>query len=318
MTQYLIRRVLYIIPIMLGASILIFALIRIAPGDISVLILEGAGKGTAQSDQVQKLRQELGLDKPIHQQYIDWLGHIVRLDLGRSFWTNRPIIEEIKNKYPISMQMAIIAVLLSLIIAIPIGVLSAIYQDTWIDYVFRIVTVAGLAVPNFWMGILIILALVAWFQYTPPLGFVPFWVDPWKNFQQMVWPAVALGYRLSAIVSRVTRSQMLEVLRQDYIRTARAKGIKDRVVVYRHALKNALLPVVTITGVQLGALLGGTVITETVFNIPGMGRQLIEAINFRDYPMVEAIVLISALTFALLNLLVDVMYVWLDPRVKYT
>ncbi len=318
MTQYLIRRLLYIIPILLGASIIIFALIRIAPGDIAVLIMEGGGAGTASQEQIEKLRSELGLNKPIHQQYFDWIGHIIRLDMGRSLWTNRPIIEEIKNKYPITMQMAVIAVLLSLIIAIPVGVLSAIYQDTWIDYVFRIFTVTGLAVPNFWMGILIILALVAWFQYTPPLGFAPFWVDPWKNFQQMVWPSVALGYRLSAIVSRMTRSQMLEVLRQDYIRTARAKGLKERVIVYRHALKNALLPVVTITGVQLGALLGGTVVTETVFNIPGMGRQLIEAINFRDYPMVEAIVLISALTFALLNLLVDVMYVWLDPRVKYT
>ena len=318
MVQYLIRRLLYIIPILLGASIIIFALIRIAPGDIAVLIMEGGGSGTASQEQVEKLRTELGLNKPIHQQYIDWIGHIIRLDMGRSLWTNRPIIEEIKNKYPITMQMAVIAVLLSLIIAIPVGVLSAIYQDTWIDYVFRIFTVTGLAVPNFWMGILIILALVAWFQYTPPLGFAPFWVDPWKNFQQMVWPSVALGYRLSAIVSRMTRSQMLEVLRQDYIRTARSKGLKERVIVYRHALKNALLPVVTITGVQLGALLGGTVVTETVFNIPGMGRQLIEAINFRDYPMVEAIVLISALTFAVLNLLVDIMYVWLDPRVKYT
>ncbi len=318
MTQYLIRRLLYIVPILLGASILIFALIRIAPGDIAVLIMEGGGAGTASQEQVEKLRIELGLNKPIHEQYFDWLGHIVKLDMGKSLWTNRPIIEEIKSKYPITMQMAVIAVLLSLVIAIPVGVLSAIYQDTWIDYCFRIFTVTGLAIPNFWMGILIILALVAWFQYTPPLGFVPFWVDPWKNFQQMVWPSVALGYRLSAIVSRMTRSQMLEVLRQDYIRTARAKGLTARVIVYRHALKNALLPVVTITGVQLGALLGGTVVTETVFNIPGMGRQLIEAINFRDYPMVEAIVLISALTFAFLNLLVDLMYVWLDPRVKYT
>ncbi len=321
MRQYIIRRLILILPVVLGASLIVFFLVRVAPGDIVLLILEGQGQagkgGQLASTEADKLREELGLNKPIHVQYLDWLGGIVRLDMGKSMWTGRDIAGEIKERYPVTLQLALMAIFLSILVALPVGILSAIYQDTWVDYVFRIFTVTTLAIPNFFVAILLILALVLWFGYTPPLGFALFWEDPTKNLQQMIFPAAVLGLRLSAIVGRLTRSQMLEVMRLDYIRTARAKGLMERTVVYRHALKNALLPVITVSAIQFGALLGGTVIMETIFSLPGLGRALVEAIRFRDYTVVQNLVLLAAFTFASINLIVDVVYAWLDPRVSY-
>lgn len=321
MQQYIIRRLILIIPVVLGASLIVFFLVRVAPGDIVLLILEGQGQagpgGKLAAEDANKLRRELGLDKPIPIQYVEWIGGVLRFDMGKSMWTGRDIAGEIRDRYPVTLQLALMAIVLSIMVAIPVGVLSAIYQDTWVDYVFRVFTVTSLAVPNFFVAILLILAMVLWFEYTPPLGFAFPWENLGKNVQQMFFPAAILGLRLSAVVGRITRSQMLEVMRLDYIRTARSKGLREGTVIFRHALKNALLPVVTISAIQFGALLGGTVIIETIFNLPGLGRALVEGIRFRDYTVVQNLVLLAALTFASLNLAVDVLYAWLDPRVSY-
>lgn len=319
MRQYILRRLLMLIPVLVAVSIIIFLLMRVVPGDVATVILMGSGgEGAATEEALRELRHKLGTDRPLYEQYATWVWGLLRLDVGPSFYTRTPVFEEIGDRIPVSVELAFLTGLISLIIALPLGVLSALRQDTWTDYVMRVVTIGGIAMPTFWSGTLIILALVLYFRWLPPIGYVGLLSDPWTNFQQMIWPALALGYYFSAVVSRMTRSCMLEVLRQDYIRTAWAKGLRERIVVLRHAMKNALLPVITITGIQVAYLIGGTVIMESVFVLPGIGKHLVDSIRVRDYPVVQTIVVLFALVVSVANLLVDVVYAWVDPRIRYT
>src|SRR5499433_555669 len=317
MPTYILRRILLMIPTLLGAVTLIFLLMRLLPGDVALYILGSGESSDVNKQALEQIRQELGLDQPLIVQYGRWLWGAVRLDFGNSYWTHQPVIEELQRRYPMTANLAVVSLLLGTLIAIPLGVLSAVRQDTLIDYAARIFVIAGLSIPNFWLAILVIVGLVHYFQWLPPLNYAPFWVDPWLNFKQLVFPALITGYRLSAFGARMTRSSVLEVLRDDFVRTARAKGLRERIVVLKHALRNALLPVITIIGAELLVLLGGLVVIETVFTIPGVGRYLVDAITHRDYPSIQALVFVFAVFVVLVNLLVDVVYAFLDPRIRY-
>ncbi|MFH1487248.1 MAG: ABC transporter permease, partial [Chloroflexota bacterium] len=283
MRNYVLRRLLLALVSLIGVSLIIFLLMRVLPGDVAMMLLVGmGGEGTVTEEALAAKRAELGTDRPLHEQYFKWIGGLLRLDAGDSLRTGMPVFEEIKNRFPLTFELATLVVIVATCIAIPLGVMSAIRQGSRLDYALRVLSIGGLALPIFWTGTLIIMALVLWFKWMPPLGYVNLMDDPWANLQQLVWPAVAMGYYQSAVMTRMTRSCMLEVMRQDYIRTAWSKGLRERVVIYRHALKNAMLPVVTLIGVQYAYLLGGTVIMETVFFLPGMGSSLVNSIFFRD------------------------------------
>src|SRR5215510_4144084 len=266
MSSYILRRILLMVPTLLGAVTLIFLLMRLLPGDVALYILGSGESSDVNKQALEQIRQELGLDQPLIVQYGRWLWGAVRLDFGNSYWTHQPVIEELKSRYPMTANLAFMSLVVGTLIAIPIGILSAVHQDTLIDYAARIFVIAGLSIPNFWLSILVILGLVHYFSWLPPLNYEPFWVDPWLNFKQLVFPALITGYRLSAIGARMTRSSILEVLRDDFVRTARAKGLQERVVLLKHALRNALLPVITIIGVELLILFGGLVVIETVYD----------------------------------------------------
>ena len=315
MYKYAIRRLLLAVPVLLLSSLIVFGLMRVMPGDALTALM--AESGNVGERELQKLRGELGLDRPYHEQYLIWLWQMVRFDPGYSIFTNEPIAVALKKAVPVTVELAVLAMILGLAIAIPMGVLSATRQDTTSDYIGRVVAVSGLSLPDFWLGTLVITFAAIWFRWIPPLGYASLWDSPWTNLQQFLLPAAVLGHRLSAATMRMTRSTVLEVLREDYVRTAWAKGLGGRMVVYKHALKNALIPVVTIVGGQLGTLLAGTVIVETIFALPGMGRLTVEAILFRDYPVVQTNVMLVAGTLVTLNLLVDLTYAWLDPRIHY-
>lgn len=317
MHQYILRRLFMLVPTLIGVSIIVFVIMRVVPGDVARMILAG-GDSAASEEAVQELREQLGLDRPLMEQYADWLWDMARLNPGESLFTRDPIIEAVRARFPVTLELALGAVMVALIIAVPVGVLSALFQDTWVDYVFRVVSVAGLSLPTFWLGVLTVLVLSKYFNWVPPLGYSHPWDDPVRNIQQMIWPVLILGYWYSAVVSRMTRSTMLEVLREDYIRTARAKGLRGRVVVIRHALRNALLPVITVAALQFGHLLGGSVITESIFTLPGLGTYLVDSILRRDYPVTQALIVLSAAIYVVLNLAVDVAYAWLDPRIRYS
>ena len=317
MRTYILRRLLLMIPTLLGAVTLIFIIMRLLPGDVSLYILGSDESSEMNKEALQQIRGELGLDQPLIVQYGVWVWKALRFDFGNSYWTRQPVIEELGRRYPMTANLAFLSLLLGTLLAIPLGVLSAVRQDTLVDYAARVFAIAGLSIPSFWLAILIILGLVHYFRWLPPLDFAPFWVDPWLNFKQLVFPALATGYRLSAIGARMTRSSVLEVLREDYVRTARAKGVREGVVVLRHALKNALLPVITIIGIELLVLFGGLVVVETVFTIPGIGRFLVDAIIHRDYPSIQALVFVFAAFVLVVNLLVDITYAVLDPRIRY-
>lgn len=289
---------------------------RVIPGDVALLILGGDG-GQIDQKQLNNVRQSLGLDRPLLVQFGTWLWGVVRFDFGTSLWTGQPVIEELLIRLPLSLELALLATMVSVIIAIPLGMLAAVRQDTWVDYVIRVFSIGGLAIPGFWVGILTILALVIFFGWGPPLEFTPPWVDPWANLTMMIWPVLTVGYRYSAVTTRMTRSTVLEVLREDYIRTAWAKGLRERAVVIRHALKNAMLPVITLIGTEFAFLIGGLVVTETVFTLNGVGRFVIDAVAHRDYPVVQALVFLIAFSFVIVNLLVDLTYAWFDPRIRY-
>jgi peptide/nickel transport system permease protein len=288
---------------------------RVMPGDALVALM--GESGNVGEKELQKLRKDLGLDRPYHEQYLLWVWQMVSLNPGDSIFTNEPIPVALKKSIPVTLELATLALILGLAIAIPVGVLSATRQDRPSDYVGRVVAVSGLSFPDFWLGTLVITFAAIWFRWMPPIGYVSLWDDPWRNLQQFLLPAAVLGFRLSAATMRMTRSTVLEVLREDYVRTAWAKGLAGRMVVYKHALKNALIPVVTIVGGQLGTLLAGTVVVETIFALPGMGRLTVEAILFRDYPVVQTNVMLVAGVLVTLNLLVDLTYAWLDPRIRY-
>jgi peptide/nickel transport system permease protein len=316
--QYILKRILLMIPTLLGAALIVFLLMHVVPGDIALLIL-GTGEqgGDVNLQDLERLREKMGLNRPLYEQFLSWVWNIARLDFGTSLWSGAPVLEELRNRLPLTLQVAFFATLISTIIAIPLGTLAAVRQDTWVDYGVRVISIGGLAIPAFWTGILIILLLVIYFEWSPPLVFVPFWEDPWENFVQLVFPIVTVGYRNAAIGTRMTRSAVLEVMREDYIRTAWAKGLQERIVVIKHTLKNAMLPVITIIGAELAFLLGGLVVTETVFTLNGLGRFMVDAILHRDIPVVQTMVLLTAFIIVFVNLIVDLLYAWLDPRISY-
>jgi peptide/nickel transport system permease protein len=259
-------------------------------------------------------RAKLGLDQPLWKQFVDWMWGLARLDLGLSMWTGAPITQEIKLRFALSLQVAIMASIVATLLAIPLGIVAALRQDTWVDYAVRVFSIAGLATPSFWLGIVMILGFLIIFRWLPPMVYTPFWVNPWQNLAQLIWPALAVGYRYSAVATRMTRSAMLEVLREDYIRTARAKGLWTKLILTRHALKNALLPVVTVIGLEFAFLLGGLVVTEQVFNLNGLGLLFVEAIARRDYTLTQALVLLVSSAFIVVNFLMDVMYALINQQ----
>ncbi|MEM7536412.1 MAG: ABC transporter permease [Chloroflexota bacterium] len=317
MQQYIIKRLLLMIPTLLGVAIFIFVLMRVLPGDIVLLRMTSEG-GSVTEEVIAIERARLGLDQPMWQQFTTWMGGILlRGDFGVSMWTGRPITYEISTRFQLSLQVALMATFVSILLAIPLGVLSAFYQDTWIDYAIRIFSIAGLAIPSFWLGILIILFLLIYFQWVPPMIYTPIWEDPVANIQQLIWPAVAVGYRYSAVSTRMARSACLEVLREDYMRTARSKGLRGRVALMRHCLPNALLPVITVIGLEFAFLFGGLIVTEQVFNLNGLGRLFVQSISQRDYTMTQSLVLLIAAAFILVNFIVDILYARLDPRIRY-
>lgn len=318
MHSYLLKRVLLFFPTLLIISIVVFVIMRIIPGDPAIQILSGSlGDATYTQEQLHALQAKLGTDKSIAEQYGHWIWDMLQLDFGKSFIDNTNVSEVLKKKFPISVELALIALVIATVVAVPLGVFSAVNQDNVADYAARIVTIAGVAFPTFWTGILLIYLLVRVFDWLPPLGYVDLWDDPATNLQQLIFPAVALSVFNMAFVARVTRSAMLEVFREDYIRTARSKGIPERMVIARHGLRNALLPVVTVSGWQFAILMGGTVIIEAIFEVPGMGRLLVDSINQRDYVVTQAVVMVITVWVVVLNLLVDLVYGWLDPRIRY-
>lgn len=319
MRNYVIKRFLLFIPTLILITVVVFVILRIVPGDPAIMLLAGADvEENYTKQELAKLRAKLGTDRPIFIQYGDWVLKMLRLDFGTSYFYDTPVYDDIAERLPITLELTILSILLASIVAVPLGVFSAVKQDTTGDYLSRVITITGLALPNFWVAIMMIFLLVLWFGYLPPLGYLDFWEDPWANMQQLFFPSVALGTSNMAFVARITRSAMLEVLHEDYIRTARAKGLSENVVMVRHALRNALLPVVTVSGYEFGRLLAGTVIIEVIFLVPGMGRLLIDSIFNRDFPMIQAIIMMIAVAVLVLNVLMDLLYAWLNPRIHYT
>jgi peptide/nickel transport system permease protein len=317
MWAYTVRRLLLMLPTLFGGALLVFALMNVVPGDIALLIIGGDQGGEIDPQELAALREQLGLTRPWHVQFLSWLWRAIQFDFGTSLWTGETIVHELLIRLPLTLEVAFISTIISTIIAIPLGTLAAIRQDTWVDYVVRVFSIGGLAIPSFWTGLLILLFLVLFFEWGPPIEFVWITDNPWENFEKMVWPIATIGYRFAAVGTRMTRSTVLEVMREDYIRTAWAKGLKQRVVVMKHVLKNALLPVITIIGTEFDVLLGGLVVTETVFTLNGVGSFLVDAISHRDLPVVQALVLMSIVVTVVINLIIDLIYVWLDPRISY-
>ena len=318
MRRYFVRRLLLFVPTLILASMMVFTLMWIVPGDAAMMILTGEGEsGRVKPEDLERLRHDLGLDRPFYIQYGDWLAHVVVGDLGDSIWYKIPVIDELKARFPVTLQLAVMAMLMATIAAVPLGILSAVTQDSWIDYGCRVFTLVGVALPFFWTGILMVYALAYFFGWLPPLGYATLWEDPLINLQQLVFPALALAFYEMAFTARVTRSAMLEVMREDYIRTARSKGIRENRVIARHALKNAILPIITISGYQFGRLLGGVIIIEVIFVVPGMGTLLINSIVHRDFVMIQGMILMVAAVILALNLVIDLLYAMLDPRIRY-
>ncbi|MBI2886512.1 MAG: ABC transporter permease [Chloroflexi bacterium] len=314
MREYIIRRVLLMFPTLFGVTLAVFILMHLAPGDV---VMAKLSEDYVTQEHIDRMRAELGLDKPLYEQYLFWVTNVLRGDLGTSLWSATPVRDELARRIPVSAELAILSMAVSIAIALPLGVLSAIRQDTVADYVGRFLSISALSAPNFWLGTLILVLPAIWFGWAPPVRYVPLTQDPWMNLQQVLPAALALGAHSSAVVMRMSRSTLLEVLRQDYVRTAWAKGLSERVVVVRHALKNALIPVITIWGSQLSHLLGGTVVMETIFSLPGVGLATFQAIERRDFVQLQGNVLFIAGVFVVMNLLVDLTYSWLDPRIRY-
>ncbi len=315
MRRYVVGRLLLMIPTLIGVAILTFVIMRAVPGDI--VALRYAGSNVPQ-EIIDQERHILGLDKPMWAQFADWMTSISRFDLGQSLWTGHSVVEEVQVRMPLSIELAVLATLFAVALAIPLGVMAAVKQDTWLDYAIRIFSIGGLAMPSFWIGIMMVLVTLTLWGWAPPLVFTSFFEDPVANLAQLVLPAIAVGYRYSAVSMRMTRSTVLEVLREDYVRTARAKGLRETLVVVRHALRNALLPVVTVVSLEFAFLIGGLVVTEQVFNLNGIGKLLVDAVAHRDYPLIQALVLLLATVFVLVNFVVDMVYVVLDPRIRYS
>lgn len=313
MARYIARRLLAIVPVLFGISVAVFLMVRLIPGDVVQLLL-----GTeASQQQIETLRRVFGLDRPLPVQFADWFSHIIRGDFGTSLRTGRPVLPDIVARFGVTLQLTLAAMLIALLVAIPLGVASAARPGRAVDAAARLLALVGLSIPGFWLATVLILFFSLQLRWLPPIGFVSPLDQPALGLQTLLLPAIALGTALAAFVMRMVRSSLLEVLNQDYIRTARAKGLRDENVLYGHALKNAFIPVLTVIGIQIGHLLGGAVIIEEIFSFPGMGRYLLNGIYQRDYPVVQGAVLFIALIFSLVNLLVDVLYAWFDPRIRY-
>jgi len=317
MYRYIINRILLMIPTLFGVAIITFVLLRMVPGDIVLLKLAGDG-GRIDEVVLQAERARLGLDKPIAVQFVDWIWGAIRFDFGLSMWTGRPIVQEIALRLELSLQLTIMASIIATLFAIPLGAIAALKQDTWIDYAIRLFSIGGLAMPGFWVGIVTIMLLLYLFRYLPPLTFTPLLQNPGENLSMLIWPALTVGYRYSAVATRMTRSTLLEVMRDDFVRTARAKGVPEQWVVLRHAMRNALLPVVTVIGLEFAFLLGGLLVTEQVFNLNGIGKLMVEAVVRRDYTMTQALIMLVASAFVVTNFVIDLLYVFLDPRISYS
>ena len=317
MGRYTVKRISLFIPTVLLMTILVFVVMRIIPGDPAISILEGDGGGSYTIEDLERVRAELGTDRNLFIQYVDWIGGIMKGDFGDSFWFKSPVMTELGDRIPRTLELAVMAIVMAVLFSVPLGIMSAIKPDSWLDLGARTFTIVGIAIPNFLVAVLMILFLLAVFDWLPPLGYVELWEDPLKNLQQMIFPAIALAIYDMAFIARVTRSAMMEVLREDYMRTARSKGLSERVVLVRHGLKNAILPILTISGWQFARLFEGAVIIESIFLIPGVGRILIEAIFHRDFPMIQAVIVVIGAGVLLINLVVDLLYGWLDPRIRY-
>ncbi len=316
MWRYLVRRFLQGLLVLFLVSLVVFSLVRLLPGDAILMQLDQAAALTPED--LERARQELGLDRPFVQQYVTWAAGLLTGDLGRSLVSRKPVAEELSKRLILTFHLAVMSLVIALLIALPIGILSAVRQDTVVDYLGRLFAILGLSLPDFWLATVTITFLAIWFQWMPPMGFEPIWVDPLKNLTQLAIPALIIGARLAAVSMRMTRSSLLEVLRQDYIRTAWAKGLREQGIIVRHALKNAMIPVVTIVGQQFSVLLGGTVIVEFIFLQPGVGSLILDAVLLRDYTLVQGTVMFFATVMVGMNLLVDLTYAWFDPRIRYS
>jgi len=322
MYRYILKRVFLVIPTLLGAAALVFVLMRLVPGDVCVVRLGSSG-GTFDPKAIALCHAELGMDRPLIVQFFDFVWGIVRMDFGTSMWSGNPVTTEIWARLPISLEIAILATVIAIAIAIPLGTISAVKQNTWIDTLVRLFAVGGTATPSFWLGLVSILIVLNFTSavfgtpWMPPIEYVPIWQDPIHNLSMAFLPAVTVGYRYAAVSMRMTRSAMLEVMQEDYIRTARAKGLFNKLIINRHALKNALLPVVTLIGIEFAFLIGGLVVTEQVFNLNGVGRLFVQAVQNQDYTLTQALVMLTVIIFVISNLVVDLLYAWLDPRIRY-
>ena len=313
MSRYLARRLIAILPVLFGISVVVFTLVHLIPGDVVQILL-----GTqASQQQIDTLRRLLGLDQPLPVQFADWFSHVLRGDLGTSLRTNRPVLPDLVARFGVTLQLTLASMCVALLVAIPLGIASAARRGQVSDAASRLFALIGLSIPNFWLGTILILFASLVIGWLPPVGFVSLLDNPWLGIQTLLLPSISLGTALAAFVMRMLRSSLLEVLRQDYVRTAYAKGLRDRTVLYTHALRNAFIPVLTVIGIQIGTLLGGAVVVEQVFSLPGLGRFLLDAIYTRDYPIVQGGVLFIALVFSLVNLVVDVLYAAIDPRIRY-
>jgi peptide/nickel transport system permease protein len=317
MLRYTLNRTLMMIPTLIGVAVLVFFMLRVVPGDVVEVKLRGDG-GSVTQETIEVERKRLGLDKPLVNQFADWMVGLATLDLGKSMWTERPVIDEIGTRLELSLEVAILATIFAVLLAIPLGTTAALMRGTWIDYVVRIATIGGLSIPSFWFGMLISMFLLGLFNWLPPITFTPIYVDPVANLTQLIWPALAVGYRYCAVVARMIRSSLLEVLNEDYIRTARAKGVFEKVVISRHALRNALLPAITVIGVEFAFLIGGLVVTEQVFNLNGIGKLFVQSVSRSDFTMIQGMVMLLAAIYVVVNLAVDLLYAVFDPRIRYT
>jgi len=316
MLKYALKRILLMFPTLLAVAIIVFLVLRVVPGDIVALKLTAEG-GEVTLEQIEAEKTRLGLNDPMHIQFIKYMSGLPKGDLGISLWTEEPVSEEISARIGLSFELALLSTFLAVLIAFPLGTFAALYRGTFIDYIIRLLTIGGIAVPSFWLGMLLIM-LVLSFGNLPPLGTVSLFVDPHlTNFNQMIWPAISVGYRYSSVVARMLRSSILEVLSEDYIRTARAKGLYEKIVIVKHGMRNALLPTVTVIGLEFAFLLGGLVVTETVFNLNGIGKLFVDSVVRNDLNLLQGLVLTVATSFVVINLIVDLCYAALDPRIRY-
>ena len=318
MQQDIMRRILLAIPTLIGVSILIFLVLRVLSGDpLQTMVEEEGGPTSYTEEQKQVILSSLGLDRPLYQQYLSWMVDIAKGDLGFSFWRDTPIRETIQRRGPITAEIGIFAVIISWVVGIPVGVIRAIWRNSVTDYMSRFTVTFFLAAPSFWLGLGFILITVIFFTWRPPITLVHLWEDPWRNLQMTLPPAIAVGLGMAAIIARMSRATLLEVFREDYVRTARAKGVGEQIVVWRHVMRNAMLPVITVSGLQLANLLGGSVAVERAFSVPGLGAALAQAMNDRDWMVIQNLVLLFAVIFVIINLIIDLTYALIDPRIRF-